>query len=63
MKEAEQDARQERDAILRQSQTELTELVLDTAAKAVAGAGSEGDSSLYDQFLQKAGELDGAENR
>ncbi len=63
VKEAEQDAQQERDAILRQAQTELTELVLDTAAKAVAGAGAEGDSALYDQFLQKAGELDGAENR
>lgn len=63
VKEAEQDARQERDAMLRQAQTELTALVMDTAARAVVGAGPEGDSALYDQFLQKAGELDGAENR
>lgn len=63
VKEAEQDAQQEREAILRQAQTELTELVMDTAAKAMVGAGAEGDSALYDQFLQKAGELDGAENR
>lgn len=51
-------AEREREEILRKAQSELTELVMAAATKVVVSGKAEDDAALYDQFLQKAGELD-----
>ncbi len=54
IKNAEREGQRERQAILRQAEKEIRELVMDATAK-VIGVRTSDDSHLYDQFLEKAG--------
>lgn len=51
------DAQKEREELLQKARGDLSELVLSAAAGVMASARQEGGGALYDQFLQKAGEL------
>ncbi|MCD8144540.1 MAG: ATP synthase F0 subunit B [Oscillospiraceae bacterium] len=55
IKNAEREGERERQAIMRQTQKEIRELVLEATAK-VIGAQASDDSELYDQFLEKVGD-------
>lgn len=52
LRKAEDDAQRRHDEVMRQTQEEISEIIVTATAK-VSGAG--GDSELYDAFLQKAG--------
>lgn len=57
VEDAEADARSRKEAILREAQSEITEIIVAATAK-VAGVPVGGDSDLYDAFLEKAGGSD-----
>lgn len=56
VQKAEVDAVNRKKEILRQTQSEISAIIVEATEK-VSGVG--GDSTLYDQFLKKAGESDG----
>lgn len=54
---AKEDIRTEQDAAMKEIEGKVAELAMDAAAKIMAeGNGSQKDLSLYDQFLEKAGD-------
>lgn len=57
VEDAEADAHSRKEAILRETQSEITEIIVAATAK-VAGVPVGGDSDLYDAFLEKAGGSD-----
>ena len=57
VEDAEADAHSRKEAILREAQSEITEIIIAATAK-VAGVPVDGDSDLYDAFLEKAGGSD-----
>lgn len=57
VEDAEADAHSRKEAILREAQSEITEIIVAATAK-VAGVPVGGDSDLYDAFLEKAGGSD-----
>lgn len=61
IKNAEREGERERQAILRQTQKEIRELVIEATAK-VIGSQTTDDSELYDQFLEKVGDSNDESN-
>lgn len=57
VEKAKTEAAAQKEDMLQKARGEITELVVNATAR-VAGVSSEGDSSLYDDFLKKAGESD-----
>lgn len=61
---AEEDIRTERENAMRGLQSEVASLAMEAAAKIIGkNSGAAEDSSLYDQFIEKAGEPDDSDRR
>ena len=54
--DAEAEAVMQKEQILKKAEKEIADMVVDAAAKVVAGNSADANSALYDTFLNKAGD-------
>lgn len=58
LQRADEHAQQRRAEVLQKAQSEITDMVVQATVKIIGANGAGNDSALYEQFLQKVGEMD-----